>query len=226
MKQLCALLAVSIITATALAQSTTSPTAPHDKVTTEGGADWKNQFKPKLGTTPQPTPAKAKDRVTYTLRRAENPTEEELAAYARITAGMEKAIQFYNKYTAGINKQINVVYSPGTPTADGNINGTIRMGKNAHNERVCMHEICHTVGIGTSPQWGKLVVNGVFTGSEATKLLREITKDKSAVLHADRMHFWPYGLNYDNEVKSDDDLVNHCKMVEAICKDLKAAERS
>lgn len=194
---------------------------------TPGTSDdaWKGQFAPRLkgGATPIASP-KPKDRVTYTLRRAEDPTEEELAAYNRIEKGMERAMKFYNKYTSRIRKHITVNYSPGTPTADGNINGNIRMGKSAHNDRVCMHEICHTVGVGTSPQWGKLVVNGVFTGKRATEMLREITKDKDAVVHADRMHFWPYGLNFDTEVKSDDDLINHCKMVEAIYLDLQDAE--
>ena len=97
------------------------------------------------------------------------------------------------------------------------------MGKTAHNERVCMHEICHTVGIGTSPDWGNLVEKGVFKGERATKQLREITGDKDAVVHADRMHFWPYGLNFDKEVQSEADLVNHCKMVEAIYEDLQKA---
>jgi hypothetical protein len=40
------------------------------------------------------------------------------------------------------------------------------------------------------------------------------------MVNADTQHFWPYGLNYTSEVKSNDDLVSHCKMVSAILKDM------
>ena len=38
----------------------------------------------------------------------------------------------------------------------------MRFGKYSNNQRVAMHEIAHTVGIGTSPAWGKLVVDGLI----------------------------------------------------------------
>lgn len=182
---------------------------------------WKDQFKPKSGAVPEAPPPKVREKVTYTLQRAKEPTEEEVAAYAAITEGMDKAVRAYNENTTSIRQHVNVSYSPGTPTADGSSNGSIRLGKYSRNQRVCMHELAHTLGVGTSAEWAKLVVDGVFTGSNATRQLQEITGDPKAALHADRAHFWPYGLNYDNEVHSDTDFVNHCKMVEAICKDLK-----
>ncbi len=185
---------------------------------------WKNQFQPRFGTAPAATPPKVKRSVTYTLHKAKEPNDEEQAAYKAITEGMDLAVQCYNENTTGIRQHhVNVHYSPGTPTADGSLNGTIRLGRNSRNQRVCMHEISHTLGVGTSPAWGKLVSGGTFTGKHATKALREITGDDKAILHADRQHFWPYGLNYDNEVKSKKDFVNHCKIVSAICKDLDAA---
>jgi hypothetical protein len=190
-----------------------------------GGDSWQQQFKPRLGQEPQPSSAAParKGRVTYTLERAENPTPEQLAAYERITASMGRAVKYYNDNTTRVEKRITAQYSPGTPTADGNINGSIRIGKTQNNVRVCLHEISHTVGIGTSAEWAKLVVDGVFTGEKATALVRKLAGDKNAVLHADRMHFWPYGLNFDSEAKSEDDFVNHCKMVEAICEDMRKA---
>jgi len=185
---------------------------------------WRKQFMSglsPLGSTPTPsTPAKSSD-ITYTLNRAKEPTEEESAAYAKITAAMEKAIWYYDRYTSGLREHVTANYSPDTPTADANSNGNMRFGKYSNNQRVAMHELAHTLGVGTSREWGNLVVNGVFTGSHATRQLQEITKDPKAVLHADRMHFWPYGLNYDNEVHSDQDFINHCKMVSAIYQDLR-----
>jgi hypothetical protein len=38
------------------------------------------------------------------------------------------------------------------------------------------------------------------------------------------MHFWPYGLNYDSELKSEEDMIRHARLVEAIVKDLESAK--
>lgn len=173
---------------------------------------------------PEPVSQPAvKPRFTYRLEKAAEPTEEQQKAYERITAAMDKAMKFYNENTVTIRKSITVKYSPGTPTADGSNNGTIRIGKYAMKPYVCMHEMAHTVGIGTSSNWKKLVVDHVFTGKHATAMLQELTGNPNAVLHADRMHFWPYGLNQPKEAKTDEDLIRHCKMVEAICQDLREA---
>jgi hypothetical protein len=83
-----------------------------------------------------------------------------------------------------------------------------------------MHEIAHTVGVGTAPKWASLVVGGVFTGTHATAELRAITGSASDELNADTQHFWPYGLNYTSEVKSEADVIDHCLIVSAIRLDL------
>lgn len=83
-----------------------------------------------------------------------------------------------------------------------------------------MHEIAHTVGIGTAPRWPSMLVNGLFTGAHATRELRAITGKSADVLHGDAQHFWPYGLNYAREVTSEADPINHCRMVVAIRRDL------
>lgn len=109
---------------------------------------------------------------------------------------------------------------PSVATADGNVNGSIRFGATSSmNYITAMHEIGHTVGVG-SREFGALVVDGVFTGEAATRQLRAITGNESDVVHADTQHFWPYGLNYTTEVKTTDDLVNHCKIVVAIREDI------
>jgi hypothetical protein len=187
---------------------------------------WRNQFK--AGAAPlgsamnrqKPHPGIGK--VTYTLHQPKTPTADEVLLYAGIAAGMDEAIRIYNTHTK-LKKALNVHYNPSIPTADGNINGTIRLGRNARNARVCMHEICHTMGVGQHRNWGKLMVENRWQGKKANALLQEFTKDPKAQLHGDRMHFWPYGLNYDNEVKSDEDLIRHAKIVEAIVDDLEDA---
>src|SRR5581483_4567238 len=61
-----------------------------------------------------------------------------------------------------------------------------------------LHEIAHCLGIGTSPNWGKFVKDGKWTGKYGIAQLKALDGD-DAVLHCDRQHFWPYGLNYDKE---------------------------
>ncbi|WP_010247521.1 dockerin type I repeat-containing protein [Acetivibrio cellulolyticus] len=170
--------------------------------------------------TPVPTSTPKKGNVTYTLEKVSNPTDDQKDAYDKIQSAMDKAVSFYNDYTT-IKKSLKIVYETSVSTADGNINGTIRFGSNRSymNHITAMHEIAHTVGVGTSSKWSSLIVNNVYTGTYATAEIRAITGDNSAVLKGDSMHFWPYGLNYTSEVKSDQDLINHCKIVEAMKKD-------
>lgn len=158
--------------------------------------------------------------VTYTLVKAANPTADQLDAYAKITEAMDSAVKYYNENTT-IKKSINVYYEPSVSTADGNINGTIRFGSSRSYmvTATAMHEIAHTVGVGTSSKWKTLIVNGVYTGSNATAELGKITGKSDSVLKGDTQHFWPYGLNYASEVKSEADLINHCRIVEAMKKD-------
>jgi hypothetical protein len=157
--------------------------------------------------------------VSYTLAKVASPTIEQTTAYDKITAAMDKATVYYNCYT-NITKVLNVSYVPSVATADGNINGSIRFGSTASmNQVTAMHEISHTVGVGTASNWASFLSNGTFTGTNALTQLRAIAPSEDAV-HADNSHFWPYGLNYESEGKTEADLVGHCKMVMAIRKDL------
>lgn len=165
---------------------------------------------------PTPTPT---GNVTYTIVKAQNPNADQQDAYKRIEEAMETAVFYYNKYTT-ITKHITVIYEPSVPTADGNINGTIRFGNKSYmNHVTAMHEISHTVGVGTTNAWRNLIVGGVYTGKNATEELKTITGDSNAVLKGDSQHFWPYGLNYVHEAESEADLINHCKIVNAMKKD-------
>lgn len=170
--------------------------------------------------TPVPTATPKKGNVTYTLEMVSNPNADQKDAYEKIKAAMDKAVSFYNQYTT-ITKNLRIVYEPSVSTADGNINGTIRFGSNRSymNHITAMHEIAHTVGVGTSSKWNSLIVNKVYVGANGTAEIRAITGDSNAVINGDSTHFWPYGLNYTSEVKSDQDLINHCRIVEAMKRD-------
>lgn len=164
--------------------------------------------------------------ITYTLARSANPTTAEQDAYTRITAAMDKAITYYDCYT-NITKSLNVSYVASVATADGSSNGSIRFGSDTTymDYRSAMHEIAHTVGIGTASNWGSFVTSDkLFTGKNANAELDAInmmvTNPDYTDVHADNQHFWPYGINYQSEVHSEADLLYHCRMVMAIRKDL------
>jgi hypothetical protein len=164
--------------------------------------------------------------VTYALARNANPTAAEQQAYTLITEAMDKAVYYYNCYT-NITKALNVSYNSGVATADGNINGSIRFGGTQYMEYVtAMHEISHTVGIGTASNWMNFlpVPDGggtrIWTGANATTEVRAITGNATSVVNGDSQHFWPYGLNYESEWKSEADGLGHCRLVMALRKDM------
>ena len=84
--------------------------------------------------TPQAPPASTRERaaaatITWSLVRASNPTADQRSAYDLITKAMNAAVARYNNLS-DLGKTLTVRYEPGVPTADGNINGTIRFGSN------------------------------------------------------------------------------------------------
>jgi hypothetical protein len=140
-------------------------------------------------------------KITYTLIKVANPTADQADAYAKIKAAMDAAVAMYNNQ-ANLTKTLTVQYVPSVATADGNINGNIRFGSNRSYMTQCtaMHEIAHTLGVGTSSKWSSLMVNGVWQGAKATAMIRSMVGETStSVIHGDAMHFWPYGLNYNSE---------------------------
>lgn len=158
--------------------------------------------------------------VEYHLNKSANPTQDEQEAYKLITAAMDSAVFLYNKYS-DLSKHIEVYYSTGVPTAEASSNGDLRFGKDRNYMFVgtAMHEMAHTMGMGTTSEYQKMFKDGVFQGEKAQKILKEID-GPDAVLKGDSQHFWPYGLNYKSEVHSEQDLINHVKVVNAMYQDI------
>ncbi|MFI0732782.1 hypothetical protein ACH4S9_27830 [Streptomyces sp. NPDC021225] len=155
--------------------------------------------------------------ITWTLERASNPTQDQQTAYNLITAAMSAAVARYNNLS-DLGKNITVRYDPGVPTADGNINGTIRFGNRAYmTERTALHEIAHTIGVGTSSGWNTLSSGGGWRGAQATALVKQYD-GSGATLSTGGGHFWPYGLNYDNEF-SNTAADRHVRIVAAMVRD-------
>ena len=166
----------------------------------------------------EPQSAKAKEKggglITYKLSDGSEKWPEDRKK--RIVAAMDEAVEFLNK-NARFKKELIANNSPGTPTADASYSGWINWGGSI-SRRVALHEIAHTLGIGQHPNWEKNIQDGKWTGKYALAQLKEFD-GPDAVLHADRQHFWPYGLNQDSESSPQSDL-RFIKMVEAIRKDM------
>lgn len=159
--------------------------------------------------------------IRYTLNRSASPTSDELDAYDHITTAMDEAIGYYNCYT-DLEKQLWVNYDPGVSTAQANIDGWMSFGSNRSYMVLptAMHEIAHTLGVGYYSFGSMTNRNGIWTGPNANAVLASIPNPRDTQLHADNMHFWPYGLNYASEYENEDDLINHCLIVTAIRKDM------
>lgn len=116
-------------------------------------------------------------------------------AWAReaVTSSMNEAVELYNR-NGYFQKHITANYHPGVPTAEGNYDGWITFG-GQYNTRVALHEIAHALGIGT--YWG--FNGGAWDASSAAGKLIKVYEGQGAVLNTGGSHFWPYGLNYDNE---------------------------
>jgi hypothetical protein len=134
----------------------------------------------------------------------------------QIKQSMDEATALYNEL-GEFDKQITVAYSPSTPTADGNYNGNIRFGSQ-RSKRTALHEIAHTLGVGQHKNWQANIRDKKWTGEHALKQLREFD-GPDAVLHADKAHFWPYGLNQERESSPESDR-RHVLMVLALRKDM------
>ncbi len=124
-----------------------------------------------------------------------------------IENSVNEAVQIFNKHCS-VNKHLRIYYNAGVPTAQASWNGDITFG-GSRNTRVAMHEIGHTLGVGQLSAWSANMVNGVWQGYYANKKGGEFNSPYglSGSIHGDNVHFWPWGLNYDNE----DSFVNRIK---------------
>lgn len=151
---------------------------------------------PSPGPMPTTTPVAAIEpyvlgSLTYTLA-ADIPADK----LASIRDAMDFAIMHTNTIAA-FTGNVSVVFSASTPTADAGFLGQIRYGGSI-GRRVALHELAHWLGSGSVREWDRLVVNGRFVGGRTNARMRAY-QGPAAVTNADGAHFWPYGLNFDNE---------------------------
>lgn len=148
-------------------------------------------------------------------------------AKARIIYALDGAVAEYNRYGT-FKEHVTANYSPGTPTADGSFGGWINFGSNAsyQNMRTALHEIGHTLGMGTTWQWDANLsaVPGVWIGANGVAQTHAFD-GPNAQMYSDGTHFWGingggnYGLNYDSE-GSTENFRRHVLMMAAFRKDM------
>lgn len=134
----------------------------------------------------------------------------------RIRYAMEGAVALYNKY-GSFPKHLTANYNPGVPTAQAGYNGWIDFGGQI-GYRTALHEISHTLGIGTVWNWSSFVQGGQWTGVQALRQVR-VFDGPNATLGADGAHYWPYGLNYETEGSTENNR-RHVLMDAAFRRDL------
>lgn len=133
-----------------------------------------------------------------------------------IVNAMNYAVGMYNSY--GIfQAYITANYNSGVPTAQCGYLSWLDFG-GMRSGRVALHEMGHFFGVGTHWAWGSKLANGQYTGPAAIRLVRQID-GPDAMLYSDGTHFWPYGLNYDNESSTRNDTV-HVRVMDAFRRDL------
>lgn len=127
---------------------------------------------------------------------------------ARITAAVEEAVEYWNNSTSISGYHVSCSYNAGVNTADCSYGGWVRVGPRVDYQRTgtLMHEMNHGVGVGQHSVWfgpsskyrsGE--TTGDWLGVRATKLVRFLENDPSAMLHGDTQHMWPYGINGEHE---------------------------
>lgn len=143
-----------------------------------------------------------------------NPRSIPIDKLNAITAAMDDAVAAYNFY-ADYDRELRVGYtSDPNVTANGNFNGNINFGTKI-NDWTAMHEISHVLGVGTYWTWDNFLAPGNrWTGANGLAELEAIDGPGS-ILHADGLHFWPYG----NNTAPDDDQ-SHVRMVGALRADM------
>lgn len=155
--------------------------------------------------------------LTYSITKAANPTDDENDAYTKIAAAMDAAIARHEAQGSKAAKTMTVEYNTGVATADGSTNGNIRFGRDRQfmTERTALHEISHTLGVGLTTAFK----DHCSANDWATALpLVQSFDGADATITCGGSHFWPYGLNYEDEM-SDTDADRHVDIVNAMIAD-------
>lgn len=125
---------------------------------------------------------------------------------------MNQAVAVYNAY-GYFPMQCTANYNAGVPTAQAGYGGWIDFGGH-YSAFTAIHEIQHSLGVGTYWAWSSQQSNGQWTGVKALQRIH-LYGGSGASIGCDGAHFWPYGLNFDYE-DGPDARERHVKLVSAM----------
>jgi hypothetical protein len=128
----------------------------------------------------------ARAQLTWSLAgsNASWPADKRIA----IVNAMTEAVALYNA-NGYFPKALWINYDAAVPTANGSYNGTINFGGQI-STRTALHEISHTLGVGTVAAWNANRSGNTWTGTFALNRVK-LFDGTSAILNADTAHFWP-----------------------------------
>lgn len=146
----------------------------------------------------------------------------------RIDGSIQEAIENFNSCTNCPAFNFSITYQPGTPTADCNYEGSMRVGPNVSYQRTgtIQHEMTHGLGVGVIARWNNNaalradVTRGTWLGRRATLATRFWDNSTTSTLTGDNTHMWPYGINGANEDNSQQSLyIANATVVQALGED-------
>ena len=136
---------------------------------------------------------------------------------SRIRDSIEYAVNLYNQggyfpFNVRIENNLEV------KTADANMySKNIRFGHSISGP-TALHEIGHIMGVGQHWKWKEMKKDGKYIGEHADALVKQVD-GPDAEVGLDKMHFWPYGLNYTREHGKINEVI-HVRMLEAFRRDM------
>ena len=178
---------------------------------------------PTFSTTPAPTLRPIIGKARYVM--APNLVNASPEMRQKIVEALDAALLTYNRYAA-FDKEFIVDYNPAVGTAEVGGDGIMRFG-NMFGYRVSLHELSHMFGVGTRREWWELAKTGKWTGPRANALMQKMTPPGGdATIYCDGMHFWPGGLNQEDEIRLHDDAdARHVLLVKALVQDMDALSK-
>ncbi|WP_370478715.1 LamG-like jellyroll fold domain-containing protein [Tamlana flava] len=141
-----------------------------------------------------------KGTVTYSLRTGGMPSD----VLTRLNEAMSSAVGYFNNLTSIKGHHLNVGYSSGVRTAEASYGGYMTFGPDASYQRAgtALHEMGHTIGVGTHSIWygpssplRETGSSGLWLGDRTDALIQFIENNNNSHLTGDSVHMWPYGIN-------------------------------
>ena len=132
------------------------------------------------------------------------------ATNKRIYAACEEGVWMWNHITGIQNFHLSAHYVPGVGagggTADCSYGGYMRVSQNTAYQRTgtILHEGSHGQGVISYTDWVNSMYRtdgdrGDWLGPRVDRVMQFLENSKSAKLHGDNIHMWPYGINGANE---------------------------